>query len=700
MRFAPKLILALCALFTFTSFILVIVATAGSTSNYSPINKIYVGEIDISHIKVEKLLPQAGPVLAILAAAMKAPNASYPQIFDALKVISNSAALRPLMNVLSYSNNSDQTLEALQVLAPAALEGNSSSTAELTAVYNLLDDSTDTDDTIRGLSSLVIISAEAAKQNASVAQLIQKQQTQVMELLEGSDNVTATVTSLVSLDSMSTQEKQQLTPVFTLFNDSTSLNSTLSAVSTLMTANVTSEQVTQLFTALSESTDITETLQQLQQSSSGSQQRVIGALVTLLSASSNSTQDLMIVQNLYQNNITSSASAKEAFADLTTMIAASDDPSDVLTTVAGLANTSSTTATASLTALEQVITAANNDTLVMATIAGLQTSLSNSTAEKQEQMTALFSLLQSSTNPTGSFEALNELTAIAQSSPTVFTPILGLLQAAGASQEEVTEEVIDSIMPDILQYLGIAERFRLGIFSYCRVDSNSSVLSCSRTHAVQGLDMKEMLYTELENSDFRPYLQALNISKEDIVLVGKLPDREHEYKPAIRAVLALNLLTIICSFILLIAIVLLIVNMLTGRITRWFPRVLAMAIALFSFLGAIIAVVVNQIIKSGTAADGYNVVHRGDTTYYGLVWTAFALAFITMILLWLVKNRKREDAAATEAAAGEVAATDAVTHGSSSVFVSENEKQDVSLVSPATREADVEAHPVVVSDKI
>lgn len=683
MRIAPKLLLALCALFTFTSFILIIVATAGSTSNYKPINEIYLGEIDISHIKVEKLLPQAGPVLAILAAAMKAPNASYPQIFDALKTISHSEALTPLMNVLSYSNDSAQTLEALEVLAPAALHGNASSTAELNAIYNLLTDSTDSDDTIRGLSSLVVLSEQAQKQNTSTAQQIQQQQSQVLELLEGSDNVTATITALSSLDSMSQQEKQQLAPVFTLFNDSTSLNTTLSSVSTLMTTDISAQEATQLFNALSQSDDIEQTLQQLQQSTSGNQQRVIGALASLLSSSSDPTQDLTIVQTLFQNNITSSDSAKEAFEDLTTLITVSDDPSTVLTTVAGMANSTSTFASQSLTALEQVIVPAKNETLVLTTISQLQTSLSQSTTEKQEQMDALFSLLHASSEPTGSFKALMELTAIAQSNPTLFTPILGLLQAAGSSEEVITEDDINEIMPDILSYLNIAERFRLGIFSYCRVSSGGDVLSCSNPHAVQGLDMKEILYTELENSDFRPYLQALNISKDDIILVGKLPDREHEYKPAVKAVLALNLLSIIIAFFLLIAIILSFFYMLTGKITRWFARVLAMCLALFSVLGAIISVVVTQIIKEGTAADGYNVVHRGGSAYYGMVWTAFALAFITMILLFFVKNKKKV-----------MPGDDIEERSSSSVLLSENEKQG-SILSPETKQPEVEAEPVV-----
>ena len=637
-----KLSLALCTLFTLATLILIVVSTSGSTSNYNPLNKIYIGEVDISHIRVDKLLPKASPMVAVLAAAMKAPNASYAQIFAALKAISTTEALDPLMGVLTPSNNVSETLGALTVLAPAAINGTNSSTAELNAIYNLVADSKDTNTTLKSLSSFVALASDLQKQNATVVMQMQQQLQQAFGLLEGSKNVSATVASLSSLNSMKQEEKQQLTPVFALFADSRNLNGTLSAVSTFMTTAVSGEQAQQLFGALSKSDNVPQTLQQLQQAASNEEKVIIGALATLLNSSSDATKDLTILQSLLQNNVTSSQSAKEAFSDLTTLIASSNDTATTLTTVATMANTTSETTTKSLTILEEMLNASKNQTNVMLTIGGLQSTLSKSDASKQKQVEALFALLNSSSNPTETFKALNELTAIAQSKPAVFTPILDLLREATASNQVITLADINEIMPDIISNLNIASHFRLGIFTYCRVNNDKKVLSCTSPKAVQGLDMKQILYDELEHSDFRPYLQALNIHREDLVLVGKLPDKEHQYKPAIRAILALNLLAIILSFFLLISIVLTFFNKLTGRVSRWVPSGLALFVVIFSLLGAIISVVVTEIIKEGTAKDHYNVVHKGGSSYYGMVWTAFVLSLITAVLLLLSRSPRRD----------------------------------------------------------
>ena len=65
------------------------------------------------------------------------------------------------------------------------------------------------------------------------------------------------------------------------------------------------------------------------------------------------------------------------------------------------------------------------------------------------------------------------------------------------------------------------------------------------------------------------------------------------------------------------------------------------------------------------------------------VWTAFALAFITMILLFFVKNKKKV-----------MPGDDIEERSSSSVLLSENEKQG-SILSPETKQPEVEAEPVV-----
>ena len=140
------------------------------------------------------------------------------------------------------------------------------------------------------------------------------------------------------------------------------------------------------------SNDIQSTLQMLQQSSSGEQREVIGAIATLLSSSSDEEQDLRILQSMVENNVTSSQTAKESFSDLTTLITSTEDPTLVLTTVSGLANSTGTENAQQLTALNDLISASNNQTMVLSVIGNLQESLSQSDESKKVQIEALFQL--------------------------------------------------------------------------------------------------------------------------------------------------------------------------------------------------------------------------------------------------------------------------------------------------------------------
>lgn len=622
-----KFIFTVCSLFIFTTFILTIVATCGSTSNYRPINEIYVSELDISHINVTKLLPQITPVLTILAAAMKAPNASYDEIFSALKTISESEALTPLMSVLSNSTDGSATLSALEELAPLAVNGNSSSTGELTEIYQLLESSNNSTQELNSLSSLLVITSKnSTAQDSKIYEM-------VFNILAVSENMTDTVNALYSLNEMSQQDMAQFSPVLDLLDNSENITTTVSILGSLIETQINYTMAESLFSTLSQSTDIESTLQSLEQSVSGVEKQVITELTTLVSTSSNPTEDLSTLKSLIVSNVTSSDEAQKSFTTLAQILSNSENATLALATITELANSTDTSTVEELSILSELFTASNNETLVLSTLVKLQSTLQDSDASKSDQIEALFELLYSSKNPVYSFKALLELTAIAQNDASVFIPVLSLLDSAASSNVTIQDLDIEEIMPDVLQYLGIAERFRLGIFSHCRVDSSGKVLSCSNPYAVQSLDMKSLLYSELESSDFRPYLNALDIREADINLVGKLPTREHEYEPSMKAVLAMNILTIVFAFFLVILMLMAIFGYFTGKISKWVPPGMAMSIALFSFLGSIIVVVITGVIKDGTAEDGYYVIEREGTAYYGLVWTSFALSFISMLLL-------------------------------------------------------------------
>lgn len=635
MTISNKLFLLVCAFFTFCTFILTIIATAGSTSNYKPINNIYMGEADISRINVTKVIPETGPVLAVLAAALTAPNASYEEIFSAMKAISETSALEPLLTLLGDAESTDETLQALTVLSPLAMEGNSSSTAELRAIQDLLQNSNNSTATIESLGALVL---NGSSSNSSSSKT-------VFSLLEDSKNASATVDSLVVLDSLSLSEKSQLSPVFTLFSESKNRTATLQSLSTLMSANVSSSLASTLFSALASSDNLQSSLSSLASSLPDSQAPLIAAVGTLLQSSENATQTLTVLSGMVRNNVTQSSSAKKSFAALTTLMQNSNNQTLVLTSVQTLALSSDPNSTTQLTALDELLGSSKNATETLAILAELESSAAS--GSNAEAIPYLFQLIGASTNATETFSSLLELTAFAQANPSTFAPIVKILSSATSSNNTVSEEELLNLMPEVLQYLNIATDYRLGIFTICRTDVHGKVLSCSKSHAVQPFDMRNILYTELENSDFRPYMQALGINKQDLYLEGKLQDRESEYVPAVRAVLSFNLLTTILSFVLL---VLLLAAIFTngkpgtfdGRLLL-ISRILSILVFLFAILGAAIVAALTHIIKSGSKDDDYGVIYKAGSPYNGLVWTAFVLSLLTMILLWVMRFRKNKD---------------------------------------------------------
>lgn len=499
-----------------------------------------MGEADISRINVTKVIPETGPVLAVLAAALTAPNASYEEIFSAMKAISETSALEPLLTLLGDAESTDETLQALTVLSPLAMEGNSSSTAELRAIQDLLQNSNNSTATIESLGALIL---NGSSSNSSSSKT-------VFSLLEDSRNASATVDSLVVLDSLSLSEKSQLSPVFTLFSESKNRTATLRSLSTLMSANVSSSLASTLFSALASSDNLQSSLSSLASSLPDSQAPLIAAVGTLLQSSENATQTLTVLSGMVRNNVTQSSSAKKSFAALTTLMQNSNNQTLVLTSVQTLALSSDPNSTTQLTALDELLGSSKNATETLAILAELESSAAS--GSNAEAIPYLFQLISASTNATETFSSLLELTAFAQANPSTFAPIVKILGSATSSNNTVSEEELLNLMPEVLQYLNIATDYRLGIFTICRTDVHGKVLSCSKSHAVQPFDMRNILYTELENSDFRPYMQALGINKQDLYLEGKLQDRESEYVPAVRAVLSFNLLTIILSFVLLV----------------------------------------------------------------------------------------------------------------------------------------------------
>ncbi|KAL3229551.1 Uncharacterized protein RNJ44_01687 [Nakaseomyces bracarensis] len=627
-----------CAVFLFTTFILFIIATAGSTANYSPIHNIYIGDADISHINVTKVIPQIAPVLTILGTALTAPDSSVSQIFGSLKAVADTPALTPLLSLLVNANSTSDTVIALTKLAPLAIGNDSdSSTKELVAISGLLNYSQDKNQTLESLGELVLPTLEQQKSG----QPSDNSTTMVLNILQNSQDTVSDVDALYSLNNLTLADKTQLLPVFQIFSLTNNVNGTLEALGSLMNASVPSALGVTLLTTLQGSLngnanqDLSALFTTLQSSVPESQKDAVSAVETLLDDSTNKNSTINNLLSLLRQNVTTSPSAKVAFADLTTLLTDTKNQTLVLKTVPQLAAVrNSTLAGLQLAGLGGIVKSTNNPRNVLGILSLLSEGLADPNTNT-DAVPSLFGLLTASTNPYNSFTSLVSLTAWATSNPETFTPIVKILQDAN-QVTEVTQEQLYDLTPSLLDYLEIPAAFRLSIFTLCEINMEGKVVKCNAPHAVQNLDFRNIIYNSLIDSQFKPYLNALNITANDLYLEGKLLHRQHQYVPAVKAALSMNLIAIIVSFFGIFGWVILLVPKYGRNLNVWcYTATLTSCAALFSCLGAGVIAIMVTIIKSGTSHDKFNVVYTIGSAYYGCVWCGFATACIaTFIFLY------------------------------------------------------------------
>ncbi|CAI4045762.1 hypothetical protein SUVZ_11G0300 [Saccharomyces uvarum] len=626
-------ILSVCILFMFTILILIIVATAGSTSDYKPLTNIYIGEADIRHINVSKVIPQIGPILTILGSALTAPNSSLDAIFGAMKNIADTPALTPLLTLLSNAENTTVTIESLTELAPLAISGNpASSTKQLAEINGLLKYSSNSTETLDGLSMLVSASLSSGSSNSS-----SDSTSLVLDLLQDSNNPQNSTDALLTLNNLTMAEKAQLLPVFKLFALSTNKTATMTALASLMNTTIPSSLaqtlLTQLQNTISDGGSLNSTFSSLQQLVPAADADAFNAVQVLLNDTTSTNQTLSTLTDLLEKNVTQSSSAKTAFAALTQLMDSSSNSTMVTTSVQSLAAVTNTTqSTQQLVGLDDVISSSSNTSETLTILSELQSDLSGNSSTTQ-YIPYLFNLLGASSDPKTTFSSLVTLTSWAQENPQTFLPILKIL-AEAKSVEPISSTELRTFTPNILEYLKIPVYFRLSIFTLCHANLENKILDCSSAHAVQNLDFRSIIYNALIASDFQPYLNALNITADDLYLQGKLLRREHQYVPAVKSVLAMNLLAIVFAFSTIVFTILLYFNGYMIRQPLWLITVaLYVCVGLFTGLGATIIAVMIDIIKSGTADDKFGVVFTAGSAYMGLTWTAFALSVIAAVLM-------------------------------------------------------------------
>lgn len=639
---------------------------SGSSSNYKPLTNIYIGDADISHINVTKVVPQFSALASLLGGLLvKYPNQTET-VFSTMKNVSHSDALLPFLTIVNSSNNVTKTLLAVEQLAPLALvSGNGSASSEaLTSINDLLKESTNANQTVSGLAALV--SAQSTNSSSSTTEAAL--QSLVFEVLEASRNASATVEALLDVTSIDITDLLTLTPALQLIKYSNNLTETFGAVSSLMNLTIPTSLATELFTmlntTLATSSNVTKSLESLSSLVLSSMSSSLTALDSLFTSSTNVTQTLSLLETIVAKNLTSSTVAKRVVADLEVIINESTNTQLLSTIVQTLMSSISTTslnassltmissATEELKELETVLSASSNSTDSITIIDNMEKTLSKN-SDITQYVPYLFEYLESSNDPAASFQALVNITELGSTDPALLTPLISVLSLAATSPTPTDKQMYDTL-PQMLDYLRIPVNLRLAIFTLCKANLKGEVLSCSKSHAVQNFDFRAIIFEVLMDSDFAPYLEALNVQAADLHLDGKLMGRQHQYVPTVKAALSMDILSFVTGFFLMIAIPIIYKSQCLTTHWRWFSFTFTtMAYCAFTGLGTTVVTAIVNIIKSGTAQDKYNVIVTSNAPNMGMTWCAFSLSVLMMFMAmygWydfykngLVKQKKMDE---------------------------------------------------------
>lgn len=638
MIFNKRILLGISILFTFAGFIFVCIATAGSTSNYKPITNVYFGDASISHINVSKVIPVFTPVLEVLGAALLAPGVDKDLVFSAMRNISQTSVLLPFLTLLINCENTTTALSSIMNLTPLVLTSQVGNTkTELEGFNSLLSTSKNSNDTVDYLQTLL---DQVLDYNST--QMVNLENTAFTLLKDSSDPVNTTG-SLVTLSNLSLADMIPLEPAFELLQNSNNATASFLGLTTLMNATIPTTMAETLFATLQSAINAGSNITNIFTSLSSLPANLAAsglALENILTSAKDANTTLGYLNSILEANLTSSTTAKKVLSTITDLYNDANNKTLLLNSLTSLVSAvGNTNVTSELTTLYNILNNSNDASSNVDTLETLQGILLTDTSNNQ-YIPYLFNILQTSKDPAASFSALLNVTSYAVSNLAEFTPLLGLLKNASTASIPTNEELYN-ITPLVVEDLKIPSAFRLSIFTLCYINAEGEVTYCSKSHAVQNLDFRSIIYKALTESDFEPYLKALNITADDLYLEGHLLKKEYMYVPAIKAVLACNILFIISSFFILCFFIFMFIKHNEFALSHlgWFGLLLlSLFCSLFSGLASTIVACMITIIKSGTYRDKFNVIYTTGSAYYGLSWCAFSLSFVTSMivgLMWL-----------------------------------------------------------------
>ncbi|KAL6933838.1 uncharacterized protein HGUI_01987 [Hanseniaspora guilliermondii] len=616
--------LSIVTLLSITILIFSCINIAGTSGNH--LTGVYLGEANIRHINVSKIIPSVSPIITVLAKALSAPNTNVSDVYYAMNSLSNSPALKSILELLTQSNNAETTIDALTTLAPLVVSNSSSDS--LTDVVALINNSNNSSMIFSTLSEL------SSSGNSSTLQAVDP----VMKLIANSNNVSATLGDLVVLSKaealLPSTELQSVLSLIQLGGQN--ISSTLENLSVLSEAskslNISDEAA--LFVALEASYNKTAVLEGLIAKSNNTVEiTAYTGLYNLLAASSNSTTTIIDVATILLSSTTQNATqlsyAQNSMLAVASLLEVSSNATltmEILPELVKDTSSNTTAATSAINSLIGVLQTSKNSTLTLELLSELVGTSSSASS-------ALVELISASTNANNTLNNLINVATLAKANTSSIVPLLAILKSS-SSQTNITDaQIYQDVLPEMFDNMKFATNYKLGVFSLCKYNTKGDLYTCTKPHAVQSFFMKQILYDELLQSSFAPYVKAMGLTVDDVVITGELPKKQHLYVPGVRAILAFAILTIIaCIFVTALY--------ATGLFEKALKFFFTPLLLVNSLLVGIISAAIGGLVKHGLKHDKYNVSWKIGAAMYALSWIGFFLAIIAATIIYLSTNNK------------------------------------------------------------
>ncbi|AGO12442.1 AaceriAER090Wp [[Ashbya] aceris (nom. inval.)] len=619
--------LAVSLFLTMVTMVLWGVYMSGLTKTSGPMYNVYHGSAEIEHVNVTKILPISAPILQFLGGALLSKKLPEEKIFDSLKNMAQTEALAPMLQLLTNTTDSVGTLRELA----AANSVKEKPIPPLEGILDLMKESRNSSAVVAGLSD-VVKGGEMAKEANPNA----KATDELFALTRIADKDTPKAAHALNvLAGIDMETRVKLGGIVSMLQYATNKTIFAESLDSFLNQNLSIDAAREVFkaynTTLGTKTKATEVAGKIDEVANGlpeESRAAARALGNLLGQVLSPSGALGIFNK--DSELLASSVAKPAAGALKDIMQSTSNETGAAEYIKDRAGQSNPAAETQVRGLDLILQNSDNPKQTYLKIMPL----ASVSEEAQKALPGLMGLLSYSTDQVKSMSSVVDLLKFGEKRPEILNPVLDVLYASVTVKELIPSQQIIDLTPTILSNFHVAARYRLGIFSLCRIYLNGTQKFCNNPHVVQNFDYRGILYDDLMNSDLAPYIKTLRVGPYDLYLEGKLLEKQPMYVPSIKAHLAFDIMGLISGLLLLLTLLATILGAFSLTVHSWVNRLLVIAFAGCCLLSATIIQIITAVVKWGAKIDNYGVVYHQGVAQVTLAWVAFVIAAIVVLIVW------------------------------------------------------------------